>query len=157
MTSIGIGALPPRASRLTLPPMQYERRTDVVAAMREMIIGEAQEIFLVAAVDGDDVRDVVEVARGDYHSVRVSLPAVLAVPLLAGCSRLVVGHNHPSSRLYPSDQDYNLTKQVAEGANVAGLILQDHLIFAPDGRHVSLRETGVLEVPAEPTYKEVQA
>ena len=64
---------PPRASRLTLTTVRQERRTDVVAAMRELIIGEAQEIFLVAAVDGDDVRDVVEVARGDYHSVRVSL------------------------------------------------------------------------------------
>ena len=125
--------------------------------MRELIIGEAQEIVLVAAVDGDDVRDVVEVARGDYHSVRVSLPAVLAVPLLAGCNRLVVAHNHPSGRLFSSNHDYNLTKQVAEGANVAGLILHDHFIFGPDGRHVSLHETGVLEVPSEPTHLEVQA
>jgi DNA repair protein RadC len=88
-----------------------EQRTDVVAAIREMIIGEAQEIVLVAAVDGDHVRDVVEVARGDYHSVRVSLPAVLAVPLLAGCSRLVIAHNHPSGRLFPSNHDYNLTSR----------------------------------------------
>ena len=130
---------------------------DPVTILREALRGEAQEVVMVAAVDGlGNVVELVEIARGGYHSVVVPLPPLLAVPLLAGCDRAVIAHTHPSGRLIPSEHDYAMTKTVADGLNACGVILRDHLIFGPDGKYLSLREAHVLEVP-EPTIVEVQA
>ena len=130
---------------------------DAVTVLRAELMGEAQEVILIAALDGlRKVADVVEVARGGYHSVGLSLPPLLAVPILAGCDRAVIAHTHPSGRLIPSDHDYELTREVAVALGHCGIELVDHLIFGPDGKHLSLREAHVLEVP-EPTKLEVQS
>jgi DNA repair protein RadC len=141
--------LPYHRSRLMLQTVRHgEPETDYVAALRREIMGEAQEVVLVVAINGNAVvSDPVEIARGDYHSVIVPLPALLAVPLLAGADRLVIAHNHPSGRLLPSKHDYALTRTVVEATNLCGMVLHDHIIFGPDGKHLSLREARVLEVP----------
>lgn len=167
-TSFAGGELPPelrlrripvyRRSRLKL---EIERlgnapNSDPVAAMRDELLGEAQEVVLVVAINGiGNVADLVEIARGGYHSVVVPLPPLLAVPILAGCDRLMIAHTHPSGRLAPSEHDYDMTETVVKAVNACGMILTDSLIFGPDGQHLSLRETGVLEVP-DPLPLEVQ-
>ncbi len=112
----------------------------------------AQEEVWVIAVDGSSIRSAACVARGDYHAVSVPLPALLAVPLLAGANRAVLAHNHPSGRLIPSKHDFALTESVVKALNAVGIILEDHLILAPDGRHASFKALDLLEVPEfEPT------
>lgn len=146
-----------RRARLMLSPAsQSVPRRSAAEAIRDLIKGEAQEVVIVAALDESGVRNVVEVARGDYHRVRLPLPAMLAVPLLAGTGWFVIAHNHPSGRLIPSQHDYDLTKSVINVANACGLILHDHLIFGPAGQYLSLRAAHVLEVP-DPVDLELQA
>ena len=130
---------------------------DPVSVLRAELLGESVEVVAVVAVDGNGlVRDYAEVARGGYHSVMVPIPPLLAVPILAGCDYAVIAHTHPSGRLLPSNHDYDMTKTIAIALANVGIVLQDHLIFGPDGRHMSFRDAHVLEVP-EPQILEVQA
>lgn len=126
---------------------------------RELGIGtRALEEFWVFATDGNTVRKVHMIARGDHHSVRVPIPAVLAVPVLAGAHRVILLHTHTSGRLLPSRHDYDLTETLVEVMNKAGMTVDDHLIVAPDGRYLSFREAHVLTVPVEaPVPMEVRA
>lgn len=107
----------------------------------------AQEEVWAVAVDATGIRSAACIARGDFHQVFVPLPALVSVPLLAGANRMILAHNHPTGRVLPSTHDFNLTEAVANALNSLGIILEDHLILAPDGRHASFAELKMLAVP----------
>lgn len=52
-------------------------------------------------------------------------------------------HNHPSGDPTPSDQDIRLTGTIAEGAQVMGIVVHDHLIIGKT-RDLSFRAEGLL-------------
>jgi DNA repair protein RadC len=55
----------------------------------------------------------------------------------------VLVHNHPSGDATPSRADIDMTKQVAEGCNLLGIAVHDHVIITRDG-HASLRGLGLM-------------
>ena len=61
----------------------------------------------------------------------------------AGGTRCVVGHNHPSGSLEPSDQDRVLTKQLIQGGELLGIPVLDHLIVS-GCEYSSIRQTTCL-------------
>lgn len=133
------------------------RKDTIVEALQERGAHlAAQEQVWVVAVDDHNIRTIAMVAQGEYHSVTVSLPALLSVPLWAGCEKVIIAHNHPSGRTLPSTHDYQLTQTVANALNMLGMVLEDHLILSPSGKYTSFRESNLL---AEPTInpREVRA
>ena len=57
-----------------------------------------------------------------------------------GGTRCIVGHNHPSSSVHPSDEDLQLTKQLLDAGKVLDIPLLDHLVVS-GGEYVSIRQT----------------
>ena len=107
----------------------------------------AQEEVWAVALDATGIRSAACIARGDFHQVFVPLPGLVAVPLLAGANRVVLAHNHPTGRVLPSAHDLDLTQAAATALNAVGIILEDHLILAADGRHASFADLEMLDVP----------
>jgi DNA repair protein RadC len=104
---------------------------------------QTQEALWVVAYDAvQGIRTVVEVARGNYHEMDVSIPAVLSVPLLSGCDRFEIVHNHPSGDTAPTVLDVDLTRKVLAAANTCGLYFEDHLIVGPGESYYSFYENG---------------
>lgn len=58
----------------------------------------------------------------------------------SGATRLVVGHNHPSGNVTPSEADLELTRQLLQCSKILDLPILDHLILG-QGHHCSLRST----------------
>ena len=56
-----------------------------------------------------------------------------------GACKLIVGHNHPSGSLEPSEADIELTKQLLQGADYLDIPILDHLILG-NGTHQSIRQ-----------------
>jgi DNA repair protein RadC len=56
-----------------------------------------------------------------------------------GATKLIIGHNHPSGNLEPSQDDLYLTEQLLQGAQYLNIPLLDHLILG-NGNYQSLRE-----------------
>ncbi|KFE35056.1 hypothetical protein DW2_08781 [Thioclava atlantica] len=50
-------------------------------------------------------------------------------------------HNHPSGDPTPSQVDITLTQQIAQAADLFGIVLHDHLILGKE-TEVSLRAEG---------------
>ncbi len=61
----------------------------------------------------------------------------------AGGTRCVVGHNHPSGSVDPSEQDIVLTKQLIECGKLLGIPVLDHVIVS-GGEHTSIRQNTCL-------------
>lgn len=56
-----------------------------------------------------------------------------------GATKLIVGHNHPSGNVEPSQEDIDLTEQLLQGSQYLGIPLLDHVILG-HGNHQSLRQ-----------------
>lgn len=52
--------------------------------------------------------------------------------LMAGCSSILLIHNHPSGKLLPSAPDLSLTKRFVEFGIMIDMPVLDHLIVTPD-------------------------
>ena len=108
-----------------------------------------QEVFWVVAYDAmTNLRAAVEIARGDYYKVAVSIPALLNAVLVSGANRFYIGHNHPSGKTEPTEKDLKLTQQINVAAALSGLFIEDHWVIGPPDRVWSMRERGQLEPSA---------
>lgn len=107
-----------------------------------------QEVMWVIPYDSlMQVRTIVEVARGGYHSVEIPIPAVLSAVLLAGTDRFMVAHNHSTGDVTPTTIDVDLTAKIMAAANSCGMFFEDHLIIGPRKEFYSFAESGLL-IPA---------
>ena len=98
------------------------------------------------AISFDNVlglKTVTEIARGGWHDVLVYPANILAAVLSAHTDRFYIAHNHPSGPVTPTEQDMQLTRDVMEAANVAGMSFEDHIITGPGG-WFSFYDEGIL-------------
>jgi DNA repair protein RadC len=66
-----------------------------------------------------------------------------------GGTRCVVGHNHPSGNVQPSEDDFQLTKQLRAAGELLGIPVLDHLVVS-GSEYVSIRQlTGLWAASAE--------
>jgi DNA repair protein RadC len=108
---------------------------DLPTLFREWgLLNATQELFWVIALDNmTGLKTVTEVAKGGFHDVLVHIPTVLTAVVAAHTDRFYVAHNHPAGPVTPTEEDYALTAQIMEAANVAGLSFEDHIICGPKG------------------------
>jgi DNA repair protein RadC len=84
-----------------------------------------------------------EQARGTVDHVPVYPREVIKRALELNASALILVHNHPSGDPTPSESDLAMTAQIAQAAQVLGLVLHDHLIVGKS-RELSFRAQGFL-------------
>lgn len=95
---------------------------------------DPQELFSVVVLNSaSKVVGVCEVHRGTTAHVEVVPADILRVVLVAGASRFIIVHNHPSGNTEPSQQDVSLTKRLVEASKMLGLEMLDHIIVGDDG------------------------
>ena len=103
------------------------------------------EQLLVAHLDA--AQHLIALTR--YRSAVADELTVPVRAIVADCARhdseaLVIAHNHPSGVLRPTRADLETTRRLGDVLRALDIPLHDHLIFAADGRSVSLREMGLL-------------
>jgi DNA repair protein RadC len=131
--------------------LKVEREAPTVDRLPQVLIelgglhDATQETFWVVPFDSiRQIRTVVQVARGGYHTLEVPIPAVLSAVLLAGVDRFAVAHNHSAGDVRPTTIDVDLTAKLMDAANTVGLYFEDHLVLGPRGKAFSFAEEGLL-------------
>ncbi len=82
-----------------------------------------------------------EVSHGTLAGSLVHPREVFKAALLANSYAIIICHNHPSgSRVLPSLEDMNITRQLLEAGKVLGVNVTDHLIISPNQSAYSFRE-----------------
>jgi DNA repair protein RadC len=109
-------------------------------AMAALPHEELRLLFLDAknALIGEEVHQ-----RGTINHTPAYPREVVKRALEKGAAALILVHNHPTGNPTPSRDDIELTRQIAEAANVLNITLHDHIIIGAD-THVSFRAEGLL-------------
>ena len=103
-----------------------------------------EEVFMGAFFDakcnflGDALITV-----GSLSHAYVSPLELFRKVILKNAVMIVVLHNHPSGDPRPSQEDIQLTSQIAEGAGLLGMTLADHIVIG-DNRYYSFHENHML-------------
>jgi len=84
-----------------------------------------------------------EQSRGTVDHVPVYPREVVKRALEMNASALILVHNHPSGDPTPSQQDIEMTQQIASAAMTLGITLHDHLIIGRS-RELSFSSEGLL-------------
>jgi len=117
---------------------------DVVRLMLPRMRDLSQEVFCVVVLDAKNgVRDVLELSRGTLNASLVHPREVFKAAIDHRAASIVVVHNHPSGNAEPSQEDADITAQLADAGKILGIPLHDHLILAGDG-YTSFAERGLL-------------
>ena len=57
---------------------------------------------------------------------------------------IIIGHNHPSGNLNPSNNDLSITKKIKKACELIDCCLHDHLIVVQNGEFTSFVDRGLL-------------
>ena len=67
--------------------------------------------------------------KGSETSSIVSISEVIRRAILLKSSHIVIAHNHPSGKAYPSKEDITITEQLSSSLKMMNIKLLDHLII----------------------------
>lgn len=115
----GVGEI--KSSRQVIPIFQRWIGAGTVERVGILAISSAN-VPIAAAIVGQGT------ARGSMVS-RAEIARFLA---LTGATGLIVGHNHPSGNASPSDDDIEMTRNLAKLCALLEVTLLDHVIVTPD-------------------------
>jgi DNA repair protein RadC len=95
-------------------------------------IDRDKEHFYAVHLDIKSRVNLVElVSLGTLTSSLVHPRETFRRAVMQGSASIIVGHNHPSGVVDPSDEDSKVTKLLFEAGNILGITLLDHVIFTP--------------------------
>ncbi len=126
---------------MRLPVVEIRNAEDAGRLFCEQIGNADREMVALLALDVNNVvigATVVSVGTLDgapLHPREVYKPAILL-----NAATIILGHNHTSGYLEPSDEDLAATKRLAQAGRIMGVELMDHIIVNADGQHLSLKQ-----------------
>lgn len=132
-------ALPDSREKITL-----RRPEDVVDYLTARLHGLSEEHFHCLYLNrrGVLIEDAL-LATGTVDQVRPTIRAIVAKALRANASAVILGHNHPSGTVGPSESDHIFTADVLAALRPIGVSLVDHIIVAGDTAF-SFEEAGLM-------------
>lgn len=118
---------------------------DIFELLRDRLGREDVEVMVMVALDNaSHVVHLSEVARGSTSACTASCQVVLRAALVAGGTRFILVHNHPSGDPTPSPDDVVMTRRLAKAADLVGCPMLDHVIIAGMSKFVSMLELGFI-------------
>lgn len=117
---------------------------DVAGAVRPRLKGMKKEHFLTVHLDTrNHITGVDKISMGSLDSSIVHPREVFQKAIYAGCSSVILVHNHPSGDPQPSQEDIEITRRLVEAGKLIGIDVLDHLVVC-DTSHVSLKSKGLM-------------
>lgn len=104
--------------------------------------GKKQEHFIVVTLDVSlkPIRTHI-ITKGILDRTIVAPREVFSVAIKDAANSIILGHNHPSGEIEPSDSDINTTIDLIKAGEVLGIPVFDHIIVGnAENDFVSLRE-----------------
>jgi DNA repair protein RadC len=84
-----------------------------------------------------------QISKGGVAGTVVDVRLILKSAIECLASYIVLGHNHPSGNLKPSEADLKITKQIKEAAKLIDMQLIDHIIVG-NNNYYSFADEGSL-------------
>lgn len=68
--------------------------------------------------------------QGSVSEISVSIREIIRQALKLNASAIIIGHNHPTGNVEPSDADRHITKRLKEVCELMEIKLLDHFIVS---------------------------
>ncbi|WP_271782898.1 RadC family protein [Aquimarina algiphila] len=109
------------------------------------IIGdlEHEEFWVLFLNNANDVIRKKQISVGGKTGTLVDARIVFKLALEYGATSLIIGHNHPSGSLRPSQSDKNLTQKLKAAGSILDIKLLDHIVVTED-RYFSFADELIL-------------
>ena len=108
---------------------------------------ECKEYVKVLLINtGAEVIGCVQVAEGGLKQAYVDVRNVLQAALLSNASGIIISHNHPSGKVWPSNEDRELTHHLSQLCDLMNIELIDHIILGLY-KYYSFSDDGMLPDP----------
>ena len=112
-------------------------------------VDQAKEHFYVMHLDTRNRVNLVElVSLGSQNLSIVHPRETFRRAVMQGSAAIILGHNHPSGLVDPSDEDTRTTKRLIEVGQLLGIEMVDHIIFAK-GRFFSFKGNCTEDIPRD--------
>ena len=84
-----------------------------------------------------------KISSGGTSGTLVDVKIIFQIALKSNASSIILGHNHPSGNLKPSDADIRITRTIKEAGKMMEIPLVDHLILT-DENYYSFADEGMI-------------
>lgn len=110
----------------------------------EETIGFRESLFVCGLNKANQIIAYKKLSEGGMSETSADPKIAVLFGLKTNSSGIILCHNHPSGRVYPSTPDINFTKKVKAACKLLDMQLLDHLIVSPEGNYYSFADEGDL-------------
>lgn len=124
--------------------IQIKNSKDVYELYQSVMCDLSKEEFWVLLLNNNSrIIGNIKINSGGVDNVYIDVREVLREALLQRATRIVIVHNHPSGNTQPSKADIEITKKIAQSADIMNIKLLDHIIVCED-KYYSFADGGVI-------------
>jgi DNA repair protein RadC len=102
-----------------------------------------EEFWMVLLNRANKVIKIENVSKGGMSGTVVDVKMIAKSALEQRTSSVILGHNHPSGNLKPSQNDLDITKKIKNALQLFDITLFDHLIIG-ENAYFSFTDEGIL-------------
>ncbi len=95
--------------------------------------GLENERVIVITLKGNALISCNTVATGTVNLANVEPAKIVKCIIRDGADSIIVAHNHPRGRCFPSESDLEFTRSLASALEILGIKLREHYIAGADG------------------------
>lgn len=123
---------------------QIKNSKDVYEVYHSMMCDLCNEEFWALLLNNNSrIISNIKINSGGIDNVYIDVRDVLREALLQRATRIVIAHNHPSGNTQPSKSDIEITKKIAQSAEIMNIKLLDHIIVCED-KYYSFADEGLI-------------
>ena len=102
-----------------------------------------EEFWIILLNRANKVLQKCNISEGGISGTVVDPKKIFKISLDHHASSIILGHNHPSGVVTPSDADNRITKKLCEAGALLDIAVIDHLILGEDN-YYSYADEGTL-------------
>lgn len=123
---------------VALPAMSLQYESEAASVISHLIGSyDREHIVLLFINNSNKIIGYNIAAIGSATNVNVSIKEILRPCLLSGANAMIIGHNHPSGDVTPSESDFLFTRKLIQAFSMVDLVLLDHFVVS-DIDHYSM-------------------
>ncbi len=111
----------------------------------QSIMGDSkvEEFWVLYLNQGNFIVRKEQISKGGINQTSVDIRVILKIALEEMATGLILGHNHPSGNLKPSEADKQITMKIKEAGKTMDIEVLDHLIVTQKS-YFSFADEGIL-------------
>jgi DNA repair protein RadC len=102
-----------------------------------------EEFWIIMLNKANRVIRNCNISEGGISGTVVDPKKIFKIALDHHASSIILGHNHPSGNIQPSEADQKITKKIKDAGNMLDVAILDHLIIGDD-RYYSFADEGLI-------------